>query len=291
MTSLSGKKVVFTGFRDDVLKEKILASGGLVMTAVSNQTDVVVFDGPKGEASTKAKTARKLGVAVIAKDAFMKKYLQTPAKSKVGFFGKLFDKADKSPPKAAFPKGWPADTIKDPTTFLIHDNGGRPFKVSVSGNFFEIHKCVYTNDACAYTKVVVKKTKFLKVWIGRDKEYGKKFDGNSVLFEVASATKTKHKYMFVGQEIYTIEVADEIKEFASPVYGSDVSYPFGIGAKFSYCFLELVALPNEMIAVKDPYDFLYGYHLGNKLAQAHTKRMQKDYKMARKLVHKRFDDY
>lgn len=64
---MSGKHVVFTGFRDKELAAKVEAEGGTMQSAVSGKTTMVVAANPKST-SGKLKKARDLGVAVISID-------------------------------------------------------------------------------------------------------------------------------------------------------------------------------------------------------------------------------
>jgi hypothetical protein len=293
MTRLQGKKVVFTGFRDEELKKKIEAAGGKVMSAISKQTDFVVVDGAKGESSAKAQEAKKLGISIMTKKEFTERMF---SEKKVGWFQALFGVGD-TPKKTKKEKTWNADdlTLSYNNNFLIHDNGGRPFKVLIKGMTFEIFKCKYhdsddpsVSPHCEYSKVVLKPRKYVRVWIGKDKDW-KKFEGNSILFEL----KPK-KYMYVGSEIYTFETDEKIETYASPIYGSDVHYPFALSKSKAYCFLEKTWLPmNLWEDSKDPYDYVYGVHLQEhpKLQHKHTQDLKKKYKIPLKMVHERFDEW
>lgn len=67
----NGKKFVFTGFRSKELEEFITNNGGKVSTGVSKNTDIVVFVGTD---SSKYKKAVSLGITLIGKEDFIKKY-------------------------------------------------------------------------------------------------------------------------------------------------------------------------------------------------------------------------
>ena len=71
---LDGKKIVFTGFRDDDLQDFIINNGGNVSTTVSKNTDLVIFVNKKGEKSSKLSKAEDLGVKLIEKEKFIKQY-------------------------------------------------------------------------------------------------------------------------------------------------------------------------------------------------------------------------
>lgn len=294
---LKGKKVVFTGFRDSDLSSRVTHAGGRVMSAVSAQTDILVVEGSKGESSTKAMKAKQLGVQVMMKDAF----IRALDSEKKGLLANLFGNVEYENPKGPMiPKTHPADKLKKKTEYLTHDNGSRPFKVIVSNSEFSILKRRQLtkrewqrddwdeiSDSLLYDVVVVKPSKYIRVFVGKDPGYGKKFDGNSLLFQL-----TKKRYMFVGSTIFTIEVDEDIIGYLSPVYGSDVHYPYAVGTKNTYMFLENTYFPNEMLTEDDPYSQLYCFHLKdigirqkNKLMHAH----QRKYKIKKQIVEKRFE--
>ncbi len=68
-----GIKVVFTGFRDASVQEKIESEGGQVTTSVSKNTGLVVAANPN-ESTGKVQKARELGIKIMSRDAFMKEY-------------------------------------------------------------------------------------------------------------------------------------------------------------------------------------------------------------------------
>lgn len=70
---LAGVTAVFTGFRNKGWEGIIADAGGKVSTSVSKNTTVVVAADPN-EDSSKLTKARELGVPIITKEAFAKKY-------------------------------------------------------------------------------------------------------------------------------------------------------------------------------------------------------------------------
>lgn len=66
-------KVVFTGFRDKKLEEKIKNEGGIIQSAVSKKTDYVLVKNVS-EQSTKTEKAKSLGVEIIDIDKFLEKF-------------------------------------------------------------------------------------------------------------------------------------------------------------------------------------------------------------------------
>jgi len=67
---ISGKSVVFTGFRDKGLENSITARGGTVKTGVSKKTDYLLVGGLKGQGSGKEKKAIQYGIPVLSRAEF-----------------------------------------------------------------------------------------------------------------------------------------------------------------------------------------------------------------------------
>ena len=78
-------RAVFSGFRDDALKQQIINDGGTVTTAVSGLTTIVIVKDSSSESQSVTK-ARDMGIKVVTKDEFVKASmpltLSTPAKSR-----------------------------------------------------------------------------------------------------------------------------------------------------------------------------------------------------------------
>lgn len=83
MTDLKGKTVVFTGFRDDDLKQTIQEKGGRVVSAISGKTDILITSGINSQKAKKAKTLNGK-VLVISKEDFIEKH------RKKSFMSRLF---------------------------------------------------------------------------------------------------------------------------------------------------------------------------------------------------------
>lgn len=74
-TTLSGKKFVFTGFRDKALEEKIISLGGQITTSVSKNTTAVVAKVQDAEKdSGKVLKAKELNIPVYDVEEFKKIY-------------------------------------------------------------------------------------------------------------------------------------------------------------------------------------------------------------------------
>jgi hypothetical protein len=115
--------------------------------------------------------------------------------------------------------------------YFTHDNGGRPFYVKIRDGI-DILK-----DKNGVYKHIYSIPKYTHVWIGgtgKDK-------GSSFLVHVSG-----NKYVFIGDHIAELTIDDKIKEFKGIVGNSDVVYPFAIGEKNTYFFLQDDYLPNAM---------------------------------------------
>jgi DNA ligase (NAD+) len=69
-----GQTVVFTGFRDKKLEEYIENEGGKVSSTVSSNTTLIVYADDSKMNGSKLKKGTKLGVTLMKKSVFMKKY-------------------------------------------------------------------------------------------------------------------------------------------------------------------------------------------------------------------------
>lgn len=116
--------------------------------------------------------------------------------------------------------------------YLTHNNGGRPFMVSVDNSKVE----VFTrgkNDKYKYLSKEEEENKtgwvipvpsvknYLKIFIGDDLAYG--YTGNSVLIQ-----KSNTRYMYISGSIKEFKCPEQIIEFHAPVGNSDVPYPFAV---------------------------------------------------------------
>ena len=71
---LFGKSIVFTGFRDAEIQEKLKNIGAKMGSGVSKNTSLVLVKNIDDD-SVKASEARKLGIPIMTPDAFINKYL------------------------------------------------------------------------------------------------------------------------------------------------------------------------------------------------------------------------
>lgn len=140
----------------------------------------------------------------------------------------------------------PQNTTSCKKCYLTHNNGGRPYLVSIDRDRFTVHaipsrthyildKDVSRHDGrnhWMYIDPIIPRTKYIKIWIGRSPKnkmtkfsggFGRLFNGNSILIQISDT-----KYMFVGQEIFEFHTKYPIVSFLSPVGNNDVPYPFAI---------------------------------------------------------------
>ena len=129
-------------------------------------------------------------------------------------------------------------------TYSIHDNGGTPFKVVISGKKVSIYEQPNWKDwesetGKEYTKLIKTFSNVKKIFIGKDRKLGKNFDGNSILLQLS-----KNKYVYIGSWIYEFVTKDDsIVAYFSKVGNSDVPYPVALGEKNVYFMLEATNKP------------------------------------------------
>lgn len=136
-------------------------------------------------------------------------------------------------PQPRYNQGYPK---KKGTTYFIHDNGGRPFQVSVAKGNVSIYEQPNWRDGDTqdFTKLIKTYTHVKKVFIGKDNVLGKKFDGNSILVHLSG-----DRYLYIGSWIYEFSTKhDRIVDYFSQVGNSDVPYPVALGEKSVYFMLE-----------------------------------------------------
>lgn len=147
--------------------------------------------------------------------------------------------------------------------FLTHDNGGRAFSVHKDDEFLYVFK----QSMSLYDNV-------LKIFEG-DKED----EGSSVLIELAANGKKesdelyykelKHKYLFVGTEVYSFECDDEISEFHTQIGNSDVPYPVALSKESVYFMLDKVYVDKTEFPNDTDWSDAYTYFYENKNLKKH----------------------
>jgi hypothetical protein len=159
-------------------------------------------------------------------------------------------------------------TRKAGKSYLIHDNGARPYKVQVSGKTVDIYKGEYrklSNNTMDYTKLV-KSLTVKEIHVGKSPcidaadGCGASFVGNTLLLHISGK-----KYMHVGRDIFEFTIDDEFDTYYSLVGNNDVPYPVLLGSKNVYFMLDRETLPREVFTAKmnaaewaDAYTYFYG---------------------------------
>ena len=73
--NMEGLKVVFSGFRDTELSDKVVARGGKVLTSISKNVNILVVAVKSAKLTGKTKKAEELGITIMGKDEFINKYI------------------------------------------------------------------------------------------------------------------------------------------------------------------------------------------------------------------------
>ena len=142
-------------------------------------------------------------------------------------------------------------------TYKIHDNGGTPFIVTVSGKHATVTATENGNE--------VYKTAFVRSWIGKhtrkyveDSYYtGPGQLGNSILLQIDEST-----HVWIGWKIleFKLNKGEEVTGFDSPIGNNDVPYPAVFTNQRVLFMLDEKALPLELLDPKqDQYAQLYGF--------------------------------
>ena len=235
------------------------------------------------------KKAKKAGLSTTGTKALLVRRIESgkdkPARC---CFGKLSPTPKRKSPGR---RNSPRKPVMEAESYFIHDNGGRPFFVSISKNGtasifkFDIEK--YNRDDDAYSKLgrgagyynwfwfeeldddskgayynkLIAKYKPTKIFIGksvegpltRAYEYGRDFDGNTILLEIGPK-----RYVWIGSDgIYEFQAKAEIVEFQSPVGNNDVPYPFAIDKNHNYYLLLESVIVSNIPENTDPYTYYY----------------------------------
>lgn len=140
--------------------------------------------------------------------------------------------------------------VKD-ISYLIHDNGGRPFKVVISDNSRSISIYYNYNDK-RYGELLYVISNPIKIFVGEDTTHPDKGVGNSILVHADYG-----KYVVIqGTGIYSFEPAHEITTFVADIGNSDVTYIYGLDEKYVYLLTERVFFEKSEY---DPYKIYYGH--------------------------------
>jgi hypothetical protein len=153
-------------------------------------------------------------------------------------------------------------------TYDIHDNGGRPFFVTVQGDSVTVEKNMdkYEMKDGVFVTLQKPRKKLLEmkvdhVFVGKKSPTGgydglkpSEAEGNSILVKKGS------KYIYIGHEIYEFSPVegDTIEAYYSDIGNSDVPYPYAVGKTHVYILLEKAAVDKSFFDMKKGiYDQYY----------------------------------
>lgn len=139
--------------------------------------------------------------------------------------------------------------------YLIHDNDGRPFEVTI--NEKNVRICTYFRNTGDYSDddcdpiygELIKNYVVQKVFIGKstgfpigghEKSESKYFDGNSILLQL-----DKGRFVFIGLYIYEFTIDDEPLKYYSMVGYNDVPYPILLGMENVYFMTDETYVPRD----------------------------------------------
>jgi len=149
-------------------------------------------------------------------------------------------------------------------TYETHDNGGRPFFVTVDKNYVTVYKNDMDYDTGVSSRgPEVYSTEASVVFVGHRSKTGdydglsdKDGLGNSLLLKVGT------KYVFIGHEIFEFKTlpGDTIVDFVSNIGNSDVPYPYAVGDQYVYFMLQWTKGPRFSV-VKTFFNESYDAYL------------------------------
>ena len=151
-------------------------------------------------------------------------------------------------------------------TYYTHDNGGRPFKVTINRNIVKVYKqnpppnwnsipTYEDNPSYTYSpsKIFVGKSPRIRM-TEFSGGYGREFGGNSFLLHMEN-----DRYIFIGNSIFQFRSDSPIKKYVSPVGNNDVPYPYAVTNDDQYILLiedvVIRKIPEDYDG--DPYDYYY----------------------------------
>jgi hypothetical protein len=139
--------------------------------------------------------------------------------------------------------------INSKRTYLIHYNGGRPWKVIVSKNLIEIlaHKdidSVADTIAHKYDKKVWSTKKFVGYWNGFDPS-PYEIHGNTLLVLLEESARSA-KYVYIGSHIISFKTTEKIKDYYSNMGNNDVPYPIAVTHSKVILLAEDVIVDNKV---------------------------------------------
>jgi hypothetical protein len=164
--------------------------------------------------------------------------------------------------------------------YMIHDNGGRPFRVHIEGKHITVYKVPEdkmkelddifyelseTQQRKYYTEKILEFKNVKKIFIGHhpkqsDDSLSKSFsDGNSILLNIKGL-----EYVYIGWLIHAFTTSEPILQYYSEIGNNDVPYPVAVSKNYVYLMAENREIPKSVypnhtdFAVK-AYTYYYGH--------------------------------
>lgn len=153
-------------------------------------------------------------------------------------------------------------------TYYAHDNGGRPFKVSIDEKKVEVYKKGPGDDEedTIYSKLI-KSFTAKEIHIGKSSGKTKccdhtarqanQFNGNSILLHTSDK-----EYVYIGHEIIKFQILDEFVAYYSPVGNNDVPYPLVLGDTYVYFILDHLYVKRDLFPAKQVWECAYTLYYG-----------------------------
>lgn len=129
----------------------------------------------------------------------------------------------------------PIDPKNAISEYLIHDNGGRPYKITFTGATANIYK-ITTGKDFYEPDPLISITNIDGFWYGFDASIYKE-NGNTILI------KRDNNYYYISHSIKLFTINETILDYISPIGNNDVPYPVIYGEEYVY-------FPDEQYKVK-----------------------------------------
>lgn len=136
-------------------------------------------------------------------------------------------------------------------SYLIHDNGGRPYRVQIEGKYVLVYKQgTWAHDQTKTDETVIMEFKGCqKIFIGKDTS-DNQADGNTILLQ---PDETKNVYFLISRNIYKFETVEPVLDFFSPIGNSDVPYEFAVTKNWLYLTTAKVRITRRAEYEAEPY--------------------------------------